>query len=54
VTLPAGVKEDDIKAEYKDGVLEIRVPKPAEQKPKRIQIGAEGAVEGKSARKSSS
>jgi HSP20 family protein len=54
VTLPTGVKEDDIKAEYKDGVLEIRVPKPDEQKPKRIQIGSEGAVEGKSTRKSSS
>src|SRR5437867_653353 len=31
VTLPTGVQEDDIKAEYKDGVLEIRVPKPEEQ-----------------------
>jgi HSP20 family protein len=54
VTLPTGVKEDDIRAEYKDGVLEIRVPKPDEQKPKRIQIGSEGALEGKSIRKSSS
>jgi HSP20 family protein len=54
VTLPTGVKEEDIKAEYKDGVLEIRVPKPAEQKPKRIQIGSQGAIEGKSTRKSSS
>src|SRR5919109_3289366 len=24
-TLPAGIKEDDIKANYKDGVLEVRV-----------------------------
>jgi HSP20 family protein len=54
VTLPAGVTEDEIKADYKDGVLEIRVPKPEEQKPKRIQIGSQGAIEGKSARKSSS
>src|SRR6266498_3761564 len=45
VTLPNGVK---------DGDIEIRVTKPAEQKPKRIQSGAEGAVEGKSTRKSSS
>jgi HSP20 family protein len=51
VTLPAGVKEDDIKADYKNGVLEIRVPKPEEQKPKRIQIGSQGAIEGKSTRK---
>jgi HSP20 family protein len=54
VTLPTGVKEDEIKAEYKDGVLEIRVPKPEEQKPKRIQIGSQGPIEGKSIRKSSS
>jgi HSP20 family protein len=51
VALPAGVKEDDIKADYKDGVLEVRVPKPEEQKPKRIQIGSQGAIEGKSTRK---
>jgi HSP20 family protein len=48
VTLPAGIKEKEIKADYKDGVLEIRVPRPEEQKPKRIQIGSEGAIEGKS------
>src|SRR5919201_6521503 len=35
VTLPAGVKESDIKADYKDGVLEVHVPKPEEPKPKR-------------------
>jgi HSP20 family protein len=52
VTLPSGIKEDDIEADYKNGVLEIRVPKPEEQKPKRIQIGSQGAIEGKSTRKS--
>jgi HSP20 family protein len=51
VTLPVGVSEADIKAEYTNGVLEIRVPKPEEQKPKRIQIGSQGAIEGKSTRK---
>jgi HSP20 family protein len=52
VTLPAGVDEDSIKAEYKDGVLEIRVPKPEEPKPKRISVGsAKGAIEGKGTRK---
>ncbi len=40
VTLPQGVREDTIKADYRDGVLEIRVAKPEEQKPKRIQIGS--------------
>jgi HSP20 family protein len=39
VTLPPGVSEDQIKADYRDGVLEIRVPKPEEQRPKRIPIG---------------
>jgi HSP20 family protein len=52
VTLPTGVKEEDIKADYKDGVLEVRVPKPEEPKPKRIQIGSQGAIEGNSTRKS--
>jgi HSP20 family protein len=51
VTLPAGVKESDIKADYKDGVLEVHVPKPEEPKPKRIQIGSKAAIEGKSTRK---
>jgi HSP20 family protein len=50
VTLPPGVKEDSIKADYKDGVLEVRVPKPEEQKPKRIKVGSAGAIEGKSTR----
>ena len=39
VTLPQGVNEEAIKADYKDGVLEVHVPKPQEQKPKRIQVG---------------
>jgi HSP20 family protein len=51
VTLPTGVSEDSIQADYKDGVLEVRVPKPEEQKPKRIRIGSQEAIEGKSARK---
>ena len=37
--LPQGVKETDITATSKDGVLEIRVAKPEEVKPRRIQIG---------------
>ena len=55
VSLPAGVHEDQIKADYRDGVLEIRVPKPEEQKPKKIQIGtasgAQKTIEGTSTRK---
>lgn len=37
-TLPAEVDPDSIKAEYKDGVLKIEVPKPEEQKPKQISV----------------
>jgi HSP20 family protein len=51
VTLPQGVQEDAIQANYENGVLEVRVPKPEEPKPKRIPIGAQGAVEGTSTRK---
>jgi HSP20 family protein len=41
VGLPQGVSEDTIKASYKDGVLEIHVPKPEQPKPKKIEIGFE-------------
>jgi HSP20 family protein len=40
LTLPKGVDSDGIAASYRDGVLELRIPKPAEVKPKRITIGA--------------
>jgi HSP20 family protein len=42
LTLPQGVDSDSIEAGYQDGVLELRIPKPAEQKPKKIAIGAAG------------
>jgi HSP20 family protein len=38
--VPQGVSEDGIKADYRDGVLEICVAKPAEAKPRRIQVGS--------------
>lgn len=37
-TLPETVDRDAIKAGYRDGVLEIRVPKAEKAKPKRIEI----------------
>lgn len=37
-TLPADVKTEEIKAEYKDGVLKVLVPKPEVQKPKQITV----------------
>lgn len=42
VPLPEGVKVDDVKATFADGVLEVSVPLPAkaEAKPKTVQIEA--------------
>ena len=37
-TLPVDVNSDQIKAEYKDGLLKIEIPKPEGQKPKQISI----------------
>jgi HSP20 family protein len=51
VTLPVGVDESKIAADYSNGVLEVRVPKPEEAKPRRITIAGKGAIEGESKRK---
>jgi HSP20 family protein len=37
-TLPATVDQEKIKAEYKDGILKITLPKKEESKPKQIQV----------------
>lgn len=42
LTLPQGVDSDSIEANYQDGVLELQIPKPAEQKPKKIAIAGGG------------
>jgi len=36
--LPVDVELDKIRANYKDGVLEIEIPKPEEKKPKQITV----------------
>jgi HSP20 family protein len=38
LTLPDGVDPDRIEASFKDGVLDVRIPKPEERKPRRISI----------------
>jgi HSP20 family protein len=38
VGLPPGVDQENISARYENGVLEVRVPKPEEQKPKKIAL----------------
>lgn len=45
LTLPKGVDPEQVLADFDDGVLEVRVPKPEEAKPVRVAIGA-GSVEG--------
>jgi HSP20 family protein len=39
LTLPEGVDDEKIAANYSDGVLELHVPKPVAQRPKKIEIG---------------
>ena len=36
--LPADVDADNIKAEFKDGILKVEIPKPEAQKPKQITV----------------
>ncbi len=45
LALPRGVDSDGIDAEFTDGVLEVRIPKPEERKPHRVEIGT-GSVNG--------
>ena len=42
IGLPKGVSEDEIKASYTNGVLEISVPKPEQPKAKRIEVAVTG------------
>lgn len=39
-TLPDNVQSDAIKASFKDGVLELSIPKIAKQEPRRIEVQA--------------
>jgi HSP20 family protein len=45
VGVPQGIAEDSVKADYRNGVLEVRIAKPEVKKPRRIQVGGEGAAE---------
>jgi HSP20 family protein len=51
--VPQGVTEGDVKASYKDGVLEVHVRKPEQPKPRRIQVGTgtSGTIEGTAEKK---
>ena len=45
IGLPQGAKEEDVKADYRNGVLEVHVAKPEQPKPRKIQIGVGGSSE---------
>ena len=50
LTLPKGIDAEGIAADFADGVLEVKIPKPEERKPHRIEIGQrsiEGSAEEK-------
>jgi len=49
LALPQGVNAEDISASYDDGILEVRVPKAEEEKPKKITVQARKTVEGQTA-----
>ncbi|MDQ3769538.1 MAG: Hsp20/alpha crystallin family protein [Actinomycetota bacterium] len=52
LTLPTGVQPEDIEASFDRGVLEVRIPKPAEPEPRRIEIAVgdrPAAIEGEAA-----
>jgi HSP20 family protein len=38
LTLPEGVDAEAVQASFDKGVLEVRIPKPAERKPRRVAI----------------
>ncbi len=40
-TIPEDIDAEQIKASYKDGVLEVQVPKPEKKEPRKIEINQE-------------
>jgi HSP20 family protein len=45
LTLPEGVDPSAVKASFDKGVLEVRIPKPEERKPRRVEISVGGPSE---------
>jgi HSP20 family protein len=50
LTLPDAIDADSVKANFDRGVLEVKIPKPAETKPHRVQVDR-GTVEGEATEK---
>ena len=53
LSLPEGVDADKVAASFDSGVLEVRIPKPEERQPQRVQIsaGKGSSVEGSATEK---
>ena len=52
LTLPEGVDADAVAASFDKGVLEVRIPKPEQRKPRRVEIAVgdgQKAIEGRAA-----
>ncbi len=43
LTLPQGIDPESVTANFDRGVLEIRIPKPEQRKPRRIEISGAGS-----------
>jgi HSP20 family protein len=52
LSLPGGVDAQAVRASFDNGVLEVRIPKPEERKPHRVEIAAGGSVDGTATEKS--
>src|SRR3954468_17886766 len=43
LTLPEGIDPETVEASFDRGVLEVRIPKPEQRKPRKISIGVGGS-----------
>src|SRR3954454_16730922 len=48
LTLPKGVNAEAVEADFENGVLEIRIPKPEQPKPRKISISSNKTIEAES------
>jgi HSP20 family protein len=47
LTLPEGVEPEAVKASFDKGVLEVRIPKPEQRKPRKVAISVSGGEQQK-------
>ena len=45
LTLPEGIDPERVQASFDRGVLEVRIPKPEQRKPRKVTISAGGAAQ---------